>query len=233
MDYKTQGTQLQNLLGLQCVSVALAFRATPPPNVQRISHHAPAGCGYWRLAAEGQVFCTEGSDHYDCPIGAHTHGIELAAEPARELERLIGMMARIEYMHMEEVPTIPRRRTPFGVAIYAPLTATPVDPDVVLVWGNPKQMMLVAEAVYAAGIRQDMTLRLRPTCAIVPEAAEAGRAGLSFGCIGNRIYTGLADEELYVALPGAKVAALLEKLETIITANRELEAFHRERKAAA
>lgn len=231
MDLKTQGTRLQGLLGLRFPPVSVAFLSEPPPKVSRVGGAAPAGCNYWRLAAEGEVFFTEASDHYNCPIGSHTHGIDLPAEAARELAGLIETMARIEYIDMEEVAGIPQRRKPFAVAVYAPLTSTPVEPDVVLVRGNPKQMMLLAEAVRAAGISQEAPAKLRPTCGIVPEATEAGRASLSLGCIGNRVYTGLGDDEMYFAIPGSMLAVVLEKLGTIIAANDELEAFHRGRQS--
>ena len=78
-----------------------------------------------------------------------------------------------------------------------------------------------------------MAAKLRPTCAIVPEAAEAGQASLSLGCIGNRVYTGLGDDELYCAIPASQIAAVVRKLETIITANRELEIFHHQRKSGS
>ena len=51
----------------------------------------------------------------------------------------------------------------------------------------------------------------------------------SLGCIGNRVYTGLADDELYYAVPGQHLAAVVEKLVTIVHANRELEKYHRAR----
>ncbi len=232
MDLRAQGTQLQSLLDLQSPPVAVAFKSAPPAHVHRISEPGPAGCSYWKLAADGQIFFTEASDHYTCPIGAHTHGVKLPGDVARELQGLVETMVGLEYIQMEEVPRIPRRATAFGVAIYAPLTAMPVEPDVVLVRGNPKQAMLLAEAVRAAGVGDDMGAKFRPTCAIVPEAAEAGHANLSLGCIGNRVYTGLGDDEVYCALPASKVAAILEKLETIIAANRELEMFHHRRKSA-
>ena len=53
---------------------------------------------------------------------------------------------------MEEVPQIPTRKTPLRVAVYAPLAAAPVPPDVVLVRGNARQLMLLAEAAQAAGV---------------------------------------------------------------------------------
>ena len=230
MNFKTDGAQFRNLLGLRVDPVAVAFRTESPPDVPHVGIPAPAGCAYWRLAAEGQVFFTRATDHYNCPIGAHTHGVTLPADAAREVGGLLETMARIQYIRMDEVPTIPRRGTAFGVAIYAPLTATPVDPDVVIVQGNPKQVMLLTEAVHAAGLPYDPAAQLRPTCAIVPTATETGRASLSLGCIGNRVYTGLADNELYIAIPGAQLNAILEKLEAIVAANRTLEEFHQQRK---
>jgi len=230
VNFKTDGAQFRNLLGLRVDPVAVAFRTESPPDVPHVGIPAPAGCAYWRLAAEGQVFFTRATDHYNCPIGAHTHGVTLPADAAREVGGLLETMARIQYIRMDEVPTIPRRGTAFGVAIYAPLTATPVDPDVVIVQGNPKQVMLLTEAVHAAGLPYDPAAQLRPTCAIVPTATETGRASLSLGCIGNRVYTGLADNELYIAIPGAQLNAILEKLEAIVAANRTLEEFHQQRK---
>lgn len=233
MDVTTLGKQMQRLLGLRWPPIAVAFRSEAPPNLQRIARAAPAGCGYWRLAAEGQVFYTEASDHYHCPIGAHTHGIDLPAHRAKELDSLVETMVGIEYIQMDEVTTMPRRKGTFGIAIYAPLAAAPVAPDVVLVRGTPKQMMLLMEAVRAARISHDIAAMLRPTCAIVPDAIEAARASVSLGCIGNRVYTELADDEMYCAIPGPKVAAAVDKLETIISANRTLENFHHARKTTA
>jgi len=83
-----------------------------------------------------------------------------------------------------------------------------------------------------AGIGPDVSVAPRPTCAMLPETMQADRATISFGCIGNRVYTGLGDDELYVALPGQRVSEVVSKLATIVKANRELEEFHRGRQAA-
>ena len=56
------------------------------------------------------------------------------------------------------------------------------------------------------------------------------RGVTNLGCIGNRVYTELPDDELYFVLPAIHVDAVLNKLETIVTANIELEKFHRNRK---
>ncbi|MGH8065088.1 MAG: DUF169 domain-containing protein [Candidatus Entotheonellia bacterium] len=229
MNHTSHGDRLQALLGLQWPPIAVTFQASPPPDLQRVGTAGPAGCTYWKLAAEGKSFYTEAADHYNCPIGSFTHGIDLPPVQAQELEGLVGTMIGLEYIRQEEIPTIPRRDAPFRVAIYAPLSEAPCDVDVVLVRGNAKQMMLIAEAASAAGHGSDGALMGRPTCAMIPAAMQGGYVTTSLGCIGNRVYTGLGDDEFYAAIPGSKLAALVDKLATIVAANRELERFHRTR----
>ena len=226
------GEQLTRLLGLRTEPVAVAFRERAPAGVTRVERAGPAGCSYWKQAGEGRTFYTEAADHYNCPIGAHTHGVALPADRARELEAVVGTMVGLQYLRMDEVPAIPRRTAAFGVAVYSPLARAPVPPDVVIVRGTARQIMLVAEAARAAGLGADGAPLGRPACAMIPEALEAGRGNTSLGCIGNRVYTGLGDDELYFTIPGARVGDVADRLATIVGANRELERYHRDRRAA-
>ena len=105
-------------------------------------------------------------------------------------------------------------------------------PDVVLVRGNARQLMLLAEAAQAAGVAGTGATMGRPTCAVLPEAINTARTAASFGCIGNRVYTGADDTEAYFAIPGLQLGAVEEKLAVIVRANQELEKFHRGRAAA-
>ncbi len=228
-DLKGQGVKIQELLSLGLPPVAIAFRASAPPGMRRINSPAPAGCGYWRRAADGEVFYTEARDHYTCPVGAHTHGIDLPADVAVQLNGLVQTMVQMQYISMEEIPRIPRRQGAFGVALYAPLALAPFEPDVVLVRGNVKQLMLLAEAAQSAGLASGGATMGRPTCSVLPEALQSGRAATSFGCIGNRVYTGLGDDEGYYAIPGVHVTQVVGKLALIIDANRRLEEFHQSR----
>jgi uncharacterized protein (DUF169 family) len=115
------------------------------------------------------------------------------------------------------------------VAVYAPLDAAPFTPDVVLVRGNAFQLMLLAEAARAVGKDGAGPTMGRPTCAVLPQAINSGRAATSFGCIGNRIYTAVTDNESYFAIPGAQLQAFEQKLAVVVRANEELEKFHRAR----
>ena len=222
-------SDLQRLLKLHAVPVAIAFRPTAPAGVAHVAAREPASCGYWRRAAAGEVFYTDADDHKRCPVGAHTHGVTLTPAESQELQGLVQTMVDLQYLSMDEVPSIPTRKEPFGCAVYAPIDQSPLPPDVVLVHGNARQLMLLAEAAQAAGVHSATPTMGRPTCALLPEAINEQRAGASFGCVGNRVYTALDDAEAYFAIPGAAVSAIEERLRVIVRANAELEAFHRGR----
>lgn len=226
-------SSLQELLALTSPPVAITFVDAPPHGVPHVSAVEPAGCGYWRRAAAGEVFFTVADDHKRCPVGAHTHNVTLSAAEQQELMGLVHTMVGLSYLKMEEVPLIPTRKTPLQVAVYAPLAAAPVPPDVVLVRGNAQQLMLLAEAAQAAGVAGTGATMGRPTCAVLPEAINSARTAASFGCIGNRVYTGAADTEGYFAIPGPQLSTVEESLAVIVRANQELEKFHRGRAATA
>ncbi|MDX6498518.1 MAG: hypothetical protein QOG23_1778 [Blastocatellia bacterium] len=231
MNLTTQSKQLQDLLGLKWPPISITFRKEVPVGIPRISESAPSGCTYWKLAAEGQVFYTEASDHFGCPIGAYTHGVSLPPAQSKELEGMIETMVGLSYLKMEEVPSIPHREDPFGVAVYAPLADTPFQPDVVVVRGNAKQMMLLAEAVNAAGVGSAGGIMGRPTCTMIPAVIKTQQTAISLGCIGNRVYNELSDEEFYTAMAEPTLTEVMGQLKTVVAANNELETFHRSRRA--
>jgi uncharacterized protein (DUF169 family) len=128
---------LTSALSLGAAPWQVTFCDTVPTGVARFAGTEPSGCSFWRLAAAGQAFYTVPADHYNCPIGSHTHSITLPALRAAELEQTLTFMGGIGYVRMEKCrASRPCRRTP-GAVVYAPLGDTPVDPDVVLVAGRP------------------------------------------------------------------------------------------------
>lgn len=223
--------QIQQLLDLETAPVAVTFHDAQPANVPHVKKVEASGCTYWRRAAEGKTFYTEASDHYNCPIGCYTHNVELPDAQMAELESTLGLMGELGYIAMEEVPGIPRRETPFKSAVYSPLADASGTPDVVIISGTPRQMMLLAEAATAAGIGTENGVMGRPTCAAIPAVIQGGQSVSSLGCIGNRVYTALPDDDFYFAFPGKHIDALVEKLETIANANQALEEYHQQRQA--
>jgi uncharacterized protein (DUF169 family) len=218
---------LQNLLGTTAEPIAIRFFDSPPPGIPRVSTAAPAGCAYWKLAAEGELFYTETADHLNCPIGAYTHGAELAPDVQEQLQGTIETMVGLRYLRMEEVAGIPRREQPLRVVVYSPLSRAIGTPDVVLVRGNARQIMLLVEAAQSYGPLAPIPVMGRPACSVIAASINTGRAATSLGCIGNRVYTKLPDGEFYTAIPGSSVAETVEALHTILAANAELERYHR------
>jgi uncharacterized protein (DUF169 family) len=229
-DYAQIERRLTDVLQLSRRPVAIAFRETPPQDVLRLSETQPSGCSFWRLAAEGEVFYTVPSDHYNCPIGSYTHNIALPPERESELTGTLGLMVDIGYIKMEEVPGIPRLPKTPAVTVYAPLAQTPVDPDVVLVAGTPFKLSLLHEAATCAA-KNVLPLLGRPTCMAIPAALAGGMAS-SLACIGNRVYTDIADDQFYTAIAGSDLDTIVRELDTIVTANAKLAEYHQARRAS-
>ena len=97
----------------------------------------------------------------------------------------------------------------------------------VLVRGDVRQLMLLAEAAQAVGVGSGTPMMGPPTCAVLPQAQQTAHASASFGCVGNRVFTGRG----YYAIPGGALAAIEAKLENVVRANAELKKFHEARKA--
>ena len=228
-DYRDLEQQLIAHLDTPRRPIAVAFRAAPPAGVEKYGGVQPSGCSFWRLAAEGRVFYTVPDDHANCAIGAHTHAMPLPAGRAAELEQTLTFMTGLGYVRMDEVPGIPRLPQTPGAVIYAPLGETPVAPDVVLVSGRPGRVMLLQEAAIRARVAAPSALLARPTCMALPAALAQGLL-VSTACVGNRVYTDLADDDLYLAIPGRALAPLAAELGTIVAANAALRDYHTKRR---
>lgn len=230
IDYNALDQQLQDALDLKRPPIAISFPAAAPAGIEKFTGSEPSGCSFWRLAAQGRVFYTEPSDHYNCPVGSYTHKIDLPADRAGELPAVLGTMTNLGYLKMEEVPGIPTLKTAPRFIVYAPLAKTPADPDVVLLAAVPAQAMVLEEAALRAGARSTLPLLARPTCMAIPAAIATGMVA-SAGCIGNRVYTDLPAAELYCAIPGPALEAIAEALKTVVAANAALSEYHQGRRS--
>jgi uncharacterized protein (DUF169 family) len=231
MNYRELEATIVTFAGLRKRPVAVKFLEAAPTGIEKFTGTEPSGCSFWRLAAAGKVFYTVPQDHYNCPIGSYTHSIALPPERAGELEQTLGLMAQIGYVKIEEVPGIPRLAKEPRAIVYAPLGDTPVDPDVALFAGAASQIMLLQEAAMRAGCAAAIPILGRPTCMALPAAMAYGSV-VSSGCVGNRVYTGLGEGEMYVVVPGKDLARVASELETVASANALLAQYHQSRRAS-
>ncbi|HYA96723.1 MAG TPA: DUF169 domain-containing protein [Methylomirabilota bacterium] len=221
--------RMRGQLNLARRPVAVTFLEAPPQGVARFDGTEPSGCSFWRLAAEGRTFYTVPENHFNCAVGAYTHNIPLSAERQSETEATLKMMFDLGYVRPEEVPQIPRLAKAPAAILYAPLGDTPATPSVALFSCKPAAAMLLNEAAMRAGKSAGMPPLGRPTCMALP-ASMAHGAVMSLGCIGNRVYTGLAEDELYLVIRGTDLAAVSEALAVIRSANAALTSYARGRR---
>jgi uncharacterized protein (DUF169 family) len=206
--------RVKEMLGLRRLPIKIAFLEAPPANLPRWTEGpVPAGCVFWDRAMEGRSFYTLPADHWNCAIGSYTHRIGLPADRAAELDDTISFMIETRYLDRAEVPEIPAlEREPAAVA-YAPASSEAFAPDVVLIAATPTQTTLIYEAALKAGIAHGTASALsRPSCATLPLTAKTQLISLSFGCRGNRAFTRVGDDEMYLAIPGARWDDLLDRV---------------------
>ncbi|HZS45593.1 MAG TPA: DUF169 domain-containing protein [Blastocatellia bacterium] len=226
-------SRVKDILRLSKSPIAIGFFDVAPNNLKQWSAgQVPAGCTFWQKAMDGESFYTVPSDHYNCAVGSYTHKIDLPPDRGNQLEQTVGFMVESGYLSMSEVPGIPTlNKTPNFIA-YAPADKAEFKPDVVIVAANPAQAMLLYEAALKAGAGNALTNVLgRPGCAVLPLTMSTGRASLSFGCKGNRTFTGLPDEEMYVCVTGDKWPAVADKIIEAYEANAKMEKHYLEHKA--
>ena len=209
--------------------VAVAFLDVEPAGIKKFEGSEPSGCSFWRLAAEGSTFYTVPENHFNCAVGAYTHNIPLSPEREKETGHTLKMMFELGYVQPEEVPQIPRLAKGPKAIVYSPLGETPAPPDVVLFACKPAWAMLLQEAANRAGISSGAPALGRPTCMALPASLQHG-AITSLGCIGNRVYTGLSEDELYVVLRGTDLSKIAAALRTIASANAALRDYAKGRR---
>lgn len=217
--------RIQDLLGLRYAPVAISFVQEIPEGISRVSKREPSACAYWKLASTGGVFYATVEDHFGCPIGAHIQGVPLPDEPAQQLKHTLDMMHELGYLTPEITDHLPRLSRDWAVVVYAPLDKVALSPDVVIFLGNARQLMVLIEAAQLAGI-SILSTSGRPACGMIPTALHANGVVTNLGCIGNRVYTQIGDDEFYVAVPGTFLPEIERALPKLCEANCQLEHYH-------
>ena len=225
-----QADRLTEALDLSLPPIAIAFPDAVPNGVPEFEGTVPAGCVFWQEAA-ARTFATTAGHHALCSIGIHTH--HLSGAPASQPEELgaaLEAMMGLDYVREEEVAAIPVLEREAKHAVYGPLGEFPLDPEVVLLFTDSRQGLVMSEAV--ARVDGEVAPAMgRPACAAVPHAVNGGTAAMSLGCCGARAYLdALSDDLALWALPGSGLEAYCEQIAVLAGANRILATFHERRR---
>ena len=209
--------RLQQALSLAAPPIAITFSDAAPEGVAAVdapmpeplpdgrTGRVPAGCVFWNHGTQS-TFSTVKADHGNCSVGSLTHGFATLDEVAGNSD--VAALLETGWVTMDVVPQIPVVTEKPGAVTYGPLAETPMDPNVVLLRVNGKQMMVLSDAV--PGLR----IEGKPQCHIVAIAKEQGEIAASVGCALSRVRTGMPATEMTCAIPAAKVAHVIDAIET-------------------
>ena len=215
-DWSDLAQRLSDTLLLSAAPIAITFADEAPPGVAPFDEpmpaptddgrtgRVPAGCVFWMRAAE-RTFSTVADDHANCSVGAMTHGFKTLEEVAGNSD--VAALLEAGWVTMDVVPQIPVVQDRPGTVSYGPLAETPVDPDVVLLRVQAKQLMVLADAL--PGLR----IEGKPQCHIVAIAKEQGDIAASVGCALSRARTGMPTSEMTCAIPAARLPEVVEALQ--------------------
>lgn len=216
-------------LDLQQSPVAISFTDAIPAGVKSHAGRVPAGCRFWEDGA-ATAFATTASDHNLCAIGVYTHNLQSSPAQQTDLMNALKVFGELDYVRAEDLASIPVLASQPAYVMYAPLAESPLPPDVVLLFVNANQTLILSEATQQVE-NQNAPAMGRPACAIVPQVMNTGRAALSLGCCGARAYLSLLNESISLfAFPGARLAAYAERIVALSAANAVLSKFHQIRR---
>ncbi|MEZ5170421.1 MAG: DUF169 domain-containing protein [Acidimicrobiia bacterium] len=213
-DWNALTTELTEALKLSAPPIAITFSDTPPDGVEPFEEpmpealdgrtgRVPAGCVFWMKGTE-RTFSTVAEDHGNCSVGSLTHGFKTLDEVAGNGD--VATLVESGWVTMDVVPEIPVVQEKPGTVTYGPLAETPVDPDVVMLRVNGKQLMILSDAI--PGLR----IEGKPQCHIVAIAKEQGEPAASVGCALSRVRTGMPAAEMTCTIPGPMLATVVQQV---------------------
>jgi uncharacterized protein (DUF169 family) len=114
---------------------------------------------------------------------------------------------------MAAYPTVP----PGEAVVLAPLAAEKFEPDVILIYGNPAQMMLLMNGLQFKDYERFQFFFIgEGSCADgLAQCYTTGKPALAIPCLGERAFGTVTDDEMVMALPPKMLAKAVEGLEEL------------------
>lgn len=176
----------------------------------------PAGCVFWIKGAT-ESFATVAADHANCSVGSFTHGF-LTLEEAATKDDVCAVLDS-GWVDMASVQQLPRVPDKPETVVYAPLSQTETAPDVVLLRINGFALMTLKDAL------PNLRIEGKPQCHIIAIAKELGEVAASVGCALSRARTGMRPEEMTCAIPGSRLADVVNAVEAAVTLDRMMASY--------
>ena len=144
----------------------------------------------------------------------------LAATTEEEISRKAAQFATVWFATVEEarkqmaaLPLVP----PGEALVLAPLASGKFDPDVILIYGSPAQlMMLMCGLQFKHFERFQFFFIGEGACADgLAQCYTSGKPALAIPCFGERRFGGVAEDELVLALPPGMMGQAVEGLQAL------------------
>jgi len=152
----------------------------------------------------------------ECAIGAAAFGLADYPKDVGEGKRMVGIYHATEAIGKKVFAEIPRFKAgTYQAMLAAPLYQCPIDPDIVIFFGNSAQMLrLIHGHVWETGERLEFSCVGEVVCAdVVVRPMKTGKPSLSIPCNGSRILSAVQDTELMMGIPFDLMDKTLEGLD--------------------
>lgn len=173
---------------------------------------------------EGKIFYATSKQH-QCMGGAWALGLKTLS-PSLQSGEFYYKLGKFESWAacMRTIGNIPHVHAPGSLdgttwaTVYAPLEKTPFDPHVVLIIAEPRAMLKLAQAIlYKTGGRIHSSMSgIQSVCAdTVALPYMTGAVNFSMGCDGSRKFSGIADNEMVMGIPGELLPEIAEAIKIV------------------
>jgi uncharacterized protein (DUF169 family) len=224
-DYSIIELELRETVGISKRPVAVTFLASPPQGVPKFAGRVPSGCSFFGIASGGMTFYTVPADHYNCAIGCYSCNLPLPPGHAEELEKSLRSLGDSGSIQMDAIHSVTRTAENPYTVVYSPLGDTPIEPDIAVLVVRPLQAMFLQEAALRRGIGLQIAPFGKPTCMLLHDVLKE-TAVTSAGCMGNRVYNALNDDEFYMMIPAQLLNKITDEIQLIATANKKLAEYY-------
>ncbi len=175
-----------------------------------------ATCQLWNTARRYGWTLAATLEDLSCPPGKIVLGFQPAVPYYTEGQLCAGMYtATAEAGARTEAETRRFEHGRFQALVVGPLARITWEPDLVVLYGNPAQILrLVTAALYQSGGRLESSFSGRLVCSeMLVSTHQIERPQVLLPCLGDRIFGLTQDSEMAFALPAPHLPALVEGLE--------------------
>ncbi len=157
-----------------------------------------------------------GDEDISCPLTAVVFGFRKASDFYVKGQACAGMYTETKEAGIRSEEQVAKFSFgEFKYILVAPLHRTTFEPEVIIIYANPAQILrLLAAALWKSGGRLTSSFGGRIDCAeeiIVPQ--RSGQCEVILPCLGDRVFAQTQDHEMAFSIPADRVEEIIEGLE--------------------